>query len=92
MTTFTTLFNIGDHFKFIVPIIESDEGNEVYKVKFIMIDSDGIKYSCERFSPNERYTGVRVFDENWITSDNIIPVNSSEFEETVNDYLSIFAV
>jgi hypothetical protein len=92
MPNFTTLFNIGDYFKFSVPILESDTGYEVYKVQSIMIVSDGIKYTCERFSENSRYTAVRVFDEIQLSFDNIIPVSSTDFDETINNYLSIFAV
>lgn len=92
MATYTTMFNINDCFKFKVPLLESDTGDELYKVKCIYIDDTGIKYTLERFVKGNRYTEIRTYDEKWITFDNIIPISSTEFEEIVNDYLSIFAV
>ena len=33
MTTYTTMFKINDYFKFKVPLLESDTGDELFKVK-----------------------------------------------------------
>lgn len=92
MTTYTTMFKINDYFKFKVPLLESDTGDELFKVKCIYIDANGIKYTLEKFIKGSHYTEIRTYDEKWITFDNVIPISSTEFEEIVNDYLSIFAV
>lgn len=92
MATIKTLFNINDTFIFKKPILESDSGEEVYKVKTIEITLEHIKYTCERFIPMKKQTEDRVFLESWIDSENIIRLHREDYEEIVNDYLSIFAV